>query len=178
MSPSAKNLVLLGDQMQLGQPIRGSHPAESGQSALEYLLGAHRTIPADLGIFLATTWRLHPSLCSFISGAIYEDKLAPEAGTVDVVVRAVGSRSAAIRGYAVRTLAAAASVPSAAVGPLVTALADASAAVRGGAAKALGTAGAKATAAARCNSRTRWPSSPAASGISRWKSSAAGTTSA
>jgi predicted RecB family nuclease len=81
MSPCAKNLVLLGDQMQLGQPIQGSHPGESGQSALEYLLQAHRTIPEHLGVFLATTWRLHPDICKFISGAVYEDKLHAEPGT-------------------------------------------------------------------------------------------------
>ena len=37
MGPAARNLVLLGDQMQLGQPIQGSHPGESGRSTLEYL---------------------------------------------------------------------------------------------------------------------------------------------
>ena len=50
MSPAARNLVLLGDQMQLSQPIQGSHPGESGQSALEYLLQTHATVPPELGI--------------------------------------------------------------------------------------------------------------------------------
>ena len=31
----AKNIVLIGDQNQLGQPIRGTHPNNSGQSILE-----------------------------------------------------------------------------------------------------------------------------------------------
>lgn len=35
---SANNLILVGDQMQLAQPIHGSHPGESGMSALEYYL--------------------------------------------------------------------------------------------------------------------------------------------
>ena len=35
MGMCAKNLILLGDQMQLGQPIQGSHPGRSGESALE-----------------------------------------------------------------------------------------------------------------------------------------------
>jgi uncharacterized protein len=87
MSPSAHNLVLLGDQMQLGQPTRGSHPGESGQSALDYLLQGHRTVPEHLGIFLATTWRLHPDICSFISGAVYEGKLHAEPSTSRRVVR-------------------------------------------------------------------------------------------
>ncbi|MEZ5065904.1 MAG: TM0106 family RecB-like putative nuclease [bacterium] len=81
MAPSARNLVLLGDQMQLGQPIQGSHPGESGLSALDYLLQDHPTIPPDLGIFLAKTWRLHPDLCRFISDAVYEGRLEPEGHT-------------------------------------------------------------------------------------------------
>jgi uncharacterized protein len=87
MSPCTKNLVLLGDQMQLGQPVRGAHPGESGQSALEYLLQGRHTVPAHLGIFLSKTWRLHPHVCSFISAAVYDDKLQPEAHTSKRVVR-------------------------------------------------------------------------------------------
>jgi superfamily I DNA and/or RNA helicase len=81
-----RNLVLLGDQMQLGQPIQGSHPGESGSSVLEYLLRDQATIPEDLGIFLAMTWRLHPGICEFISGAVYEDRLQPEEHTKDRIV--------------------------------------------------------------------------------------------
>lgn len=77
MSPSARNIILIGDQMQLNQPVRGSHPGESGCSTLEYLLQGHATIPKDLGIFLGETWRMHPNVCDFISGAVYEDRLKP-----------------------------------------------------------------------------------------------------
>ena len=78
MSKSTKNIVLMGDQMQLSQPIRGSHPGESGTSCLNYLLQDHQTIPGDLGIFLEKTFRLHPKLCQFISETIYEDRLFSE----------------------------------------------------------------------------------------------------
>ncbi len=78
MSRSTKNIVLMGDQMQLSQPIRGSHPGESGTSCLSYLLQEHQTIPGDLGIFLEKTFRLHPKLCQFISETIYEDRLFSE----------------------------------------------------------------------------------------------------
>ncbi len=71
----AKNLVLVGDQMQLAQPIIGAHPGESGQSALEYLLAGHATIPPEFGIFLDETRRLHPAICDFISEAVYENRL-------------------------------------------------------------------------------------------------------
>jgi uncharacterized protein len=75
MSAAARNIILVGDQMQLPQPIQGSHPGESGLSTLEYLLQRHATVPADLGIFIKRTRRLHPALCRFISDAIYEDRL-------------------------------------------------------------------------------------------------------
>jgi uncharacterized protein len=78
MSTSAKNVVLLGDQMQLGQPIQGVHPGESGQSTLEYLLQGEATIPADQGIFLKDTWRMHPDVCRFISDAVYSGRLEAE----------------------------------------------------------------------------------------------------
>ncbi len=87
MAPSARNLVLLGDQMQLGQPTQGTHPGESGASALEFALAGHATVPPELGIFLGTTWRLHPDLCRFISGGIYEGRLEPEQHTVRRVIR-------------------------------------------------------------------------------------------
>jgi predicted RecB family nuclease len=77
-SGAARNLVLLGDQMQLGQPTQGVHPGQSGESALDYLLDGAATIAPDKGIFLATTWRMHPEICSFISQAIYEGRLQPE----------------------------------------------------------------------------------------------------
>jgi uncharacterized protein len=35
MSRSATNLILMGDQMQLGQPSQGTHPADSGLSVLD-----------------------------------------------------------------------------------------------------------------------------------------------
>ena len=95
MAASAKNLVLLGDQMQLGQPIQGSHPGHSGQSALEYLLQGQATIPDTLGLFLDTSWRLHPSLCRFISDTMYDGRLRAAVHTKNRLVRmpAHGARS-------------------------------------------------------------------------------------
>ena len=75
MGQCAKNIVLLGDQMQLGQPIQGDHPGESGLSTLEYLLGHKATIPADTGVFLDESYRMHPDVCSYISKTFYEGRL-------------------------------------------------------------------------------------------------------
>ncbi len=75
---SARNIVLLGDQMQLSQPVQGAHPGRSGDSALDWLLDGAATIEPERGIFLATTWRMHPAVCAFISEAVYDGRLQPE----------------------------------------------------------------------------------------------------
>ncbi len=86
MASCARNIVLLGDQMQLGQPIQGSHPGQSGLSTWEYLLESQPTVPDDFGIFLPKTWRLHPVICPFISGAVYEDRLDCQPHTASRVI--------------------------------------------------------------------------------------------
>lgn len=75
MSRSARNLILMGDQMQLGQPTQATHPADSGLSILDYLLHQTPTIAEDRGIFLGTTFRMHPEVNGFISDYVYEGKL-------------------------------------------------------------------------------------------------------
>ena len=81
MATSASNIVLLGDQMQLSQPVQGTHPGDSGSSVLDYLLEGRATIAPERGVFLGTTWRLHPQVCRFISEAVYDGRLHPEPGT-------------------------------------------------------------------------------------------------
>ena len=78
MGTSARNIVLVGDQMQLSQPIKGTHPGGSGRSALDHLLEGHATVPADQGVFLPITRRMHPDLCRFISDAVYDGRLEAE----------------------------------------------------------------------------------------------------
>jgi len=72
------SLVLLGDPQQLEQPLRGTHPEGAARSALAHLLGPHATMPPELGLFLETTWRLHPDLCRFTSTVFYDGRLEPE----------------------------------------------------------------------------------------------------
>ena len=71
----AKNIVLVGDQQQLGQPTQGSHPNDSGKSVLDYLLEDSDTISPDKGIFLNKTFRLHPNINLFTSENFYENRL-------------------------------------------------------------------------------------------------------
>ncbi len=87
MAPSARSLVLLGDQMQLEQPNQGSHPGDSGLSSLQYALKDlaaskpdtpvfQAVVPSDYGLFLGESRRMHPAICDFISESIYEGRLS------------------------------------------------------------------------------------------------------
>jgi uncharacterized protein len=79
VSGAAKNIILMGDQMQLEQPIQGSHPGDSGSSVLEYMLMGHAVIPDDKGIFLERTYRMHPAVCKPLSEIVYESRLQADA---------------------------------------------------------------------------------------------------
>jgi AAA domain len=77
---AADTIVLIGDPRQLEQPTQGTHPEGTGVSALDHISGGHATIPADRGLFLEETWRLHPEICAFTSELFYESRLRPRPG--------------------------------------------------------------------------------------------------
>jgi uncharacterized protein len=72
---SARNLILLGDPLQLAQVSQGVHPQGSGASVLEHLLGDAPTIPEDRGVFLERSFRMHPGVSAFISEIVYAGRL-------------------------------------------------------------------------------------------------------
>lgn len=72
---SARRLLLLGDPQQLPQVTQGSHPQPVDESALGWLSAGHATMPAELGYFLADSWRMHPQLCQAVSVLSYDGKL-------------------------------------------------------------------------------------------------------
>jgi predicted RecB family nuclease len=80
VSRAAESMVLLGDPQQLEQPQKGSHPNGVEISALQHMLGSHKTMPGDRGIFLPETWRLAPAICDFTSQVFYERRLKPKPG--------------------------------------------------------------------------------------------------
>src|SRR5690606_1115892 len=47
MAGAAKNLILVGDQMQLPQPVQGVHPGETGLSSMDYAMQDHPTVPPE-----------------------------------------------------------------------------------------------------------------------------------
>jgi predicted RecB family nuclease len=83
---AAKSLVLIGDPQQLERPLKGSHPDGAEKSALEHLLGEHKTILPDVGLLLPETWRLHPRICRFTSELFYEGRLRSRDGLEENVM--------------------------------------------------------------------------------------------
>jgi predicted RecB family nuclease len=79
MSRAARSVLLLGDPLQLAHVAQAVHPGRSGESVLEYVLGGHATVPADRGVFLSTTRRMHPDVCDFVSAQMYERRLHADA---------------------------------------------------------------------------------------------------
>jgi predicted RecB family nuclease len=90
VSHAAKTVVLLGDPRQLEQPLQGSHPDGTDVSALDHMLDGQVTIPADRGLFLEETWRLHPAICAFTSELFYENRLRSRAGLEQQEIRSSG----------------------------------------------------------------------------------------
>ena len=97
MGAAAANIVLVGDQMQLPQPVQGVHPGETGLSSLEYLLEDRATVADDRGILLNESRRVHPDLCGFISDAIYDGRLGAHPSTKNRYLRLRSGAHGALR---------------------------------------------------------------------------------
>ena len=76
---AGSSIVLLGDPNQLPQVSPGVHPDGAERSALQHLIGDERTLPADRGLFLPRTYRMHPAVNGFVSETFYEDRVEPDA---------------------------------------------------------------------------------------------------
>ncbi len=90
VSQAAKAVVLIGDPQQLDQPMQGSHPDGTDVSAFDHILGGERTVPADKGLFLEETWRLHPEICAYTSELFYDGKLRSKPGLEQQAVKGGG----------------------------------------------------------------------------------------
>jgi hypothetical protein len=66
---------------------RGAVSAGRGEGDI---LGGERTIPADKGLFLGETWRLHPTICAYTSELFYDGKLRSRAGLENQVIKGSG----------------------------------------------------------------------------------------
>ena len=99
MSGCAASIVLLGDPNQLPQVSQGVHPEGAGVSALEHLLGGAATIDEGRGLFLETTWRMHPAINEYISTTFYDGRLDTHPSTA---VQRVSSSDPLLQGAGIR----------------------------------------------------------------------------
>jgi predicted RecB family nuclease len=85
MSLIAKNIIIIGDQQQLEQPIQAEHAGDSGKSILEYCLDHTPIVPKDKGFFLPISRRMRKDLCKVVSKYFYQNQLysIEEAGEVN-----------------------------------------------------------------------------------------------
>ncbi len=97
VAPVAKNLVLLGDPLQLAQVSQGIHPAGMGRSVLAYLLADDATVPPERGVFLDTSHRMHPKICAFVSKHVYAGRLHAAPETAGSQVESPGMSGAGLR---------------------------------------------------------------------------------
>jgi superfamily I DNA and/or RNA helicase len=67
----ARSIVLIGDPNQLPMVTQGVQPGGAVASSLEHLVGDAQTMPADRGLFLEVSRRMHPDVNAFISAAFY-----------------------------------------------------------------------------------------------------------
>ncbi len=81
VAAAADSVVLLGDPNQLPQVSNGVHPESAEKSALEHLVADGKTISPELGLFLDTTYRLHPAVNAYVSDAFYEGRLETDPKT-------------------------------------------------------------------------------------------------
>jgi uncharacterized protein len=81
MARCAKNIVLMGDQMQLDQPTQAVHPGDSGNSALVHLTNGQSVIDPNAGVFLPVTYRMHPAVNSVVSELFYDGALKSDPTT-------------------------------------------------------------------------------------------------
>jgi predicted RecB family nuclease len=93
VSSAARSMVLLGDPQQLTQPSQAIHPDGAGISALDHLLDGHDTIPADRGVFLDRTYRMHPAITAFVSATSYDGRLDSVEGLDVQSIQAAGALS-------------------------------------------------------------------------------------
>ncbi|HZZ65590.1 MAG TPA: AAA domain-containing protein, partial [Candidatus Baltobacteraceae bacterium] len=97
VSSAARNIVLLGDPLQLAQVSQGTHPLHAGDSVLQHLLNAAPTVPETRGIFLEISYRMHPAICEFISTSVYAGRLHSAPSTHRQAVAGQGLSGSGLR---------------------------------------------------------------------------------
>jgi uncharacterized protein len=96
MATCARSIVLLGDPLQLAHVSLGTHPDGAGVSVLEHLIG-EETVGVERGVFLERSYRMHPSICDFVSRIVYDGRLGAAPDCAVQRVDAPGASGAGLR---------------------------------------------------------------------------------
>ncbi len=83
VSTSARRVVALGDPQQLAAPIQATHDDSVRVSLLEHIAQDRAVLPAEVGVFLDVSYRMHPAVCAVVGDLAYDGKLQSS----DVVAR-------------------------------------------------------------------------------------------
>ena len=75
---NSDNVVLIGDHMQLPQPLQGVHPPGSELSILEHITEGKFTVTEKEGVLLDKTYRMHSNISNIISEKFYDNKLVSD----------------------------------------------------------------------------------------------------
>ena len=93
VAQASPRMVALGDPQQLASPIQASHSEAVRVSLLEHLAQGSAVLPAEAGVFLDVSRRMHPKVCEVVGALAYDGALqAHETATartisgVDVVI--------------------------------------------------------------------------------------------
>ena len=101
-APAGRGLILLGDPQQLEQPLQSSHPEGSEVSALYHLLNGEETMPANKGLFLSDTFRLHPDIGRFTSETYYEGRVRSVPGLENQAILPQPGKTLTVQGAGLR----------------------------------------------------------------------------
>jgi uncharacterized protein len=72
---ASPRIVALGDPQQLAAPIQAAHDESVRVSLLEHVARGHAVLPESVGVFLDTSFRMHPALCEVVGRLAYEGAL-------------------------------------------------------------------------------------------------------
>lgn len=75
VAQASPRVVALGDPQQLASPIQASHSEAVRVSLLEHLARGSAVLPAEAGVFLDVSRRMHPAVCEVVGALAYDGAL-------------------------------------------------------------------------------------------------------
>jgi superfamily I DNA and/or RNA helicase len=75
VAQASRRVVALGDPQQLASPIQASHSEAVRVSLLEHLAQGSAVLPAEVGVFLDVSRRMHPAVCEVVGALAYDGAL-------------------------------------------------------------------------------------------------------